>query len=201
VFDHFLRRFKDQLLAPLAHVLRSVSPNLISVVALVFGLAAAVAAYRHLFGLGLVLWLANRVTDGLDGAVARYADNQTDFGGYLDILLDFVVYAAIPVGFALGSADSAVTGSAVVLEASFFVNAASWMYLSAILEKRASGARSTGELTAVTMPPAIVAGTETIVFFCLFYAVPSRLATLFVVMATLVGVNIIQRLLWARRAL
>jgi hypothetical protein len=75
------------------------------------------------------------------------------------------------------------------------------MYLSAILEKRASGARSTGELTTVTMPPAIVAGTETIVFFCLFYAVPSRLATLFVVMATLVGVHIIQRLLWARRAL
>ena len=74
------------------------SPNLISLVALVFGLGAAIAAARAEWGLGLALWLANRVTDGLDGTVARVAERQSDFGGYLDILLDFVVYAAIPVG-------------------------------------------------------------------------------------------------------
>jgi phosphatidylglycerophosphate synthase len=201
VFDHLLRGFKDQLLAPLARLLRGVPPNLISVVALVFGLGAAAAAARAEWGLGLALWIANRTTDGVDGTVARLAERQTDFGGYLDILLDFVVYAAIPIGFAISSIDRPVLLWAVALEGAFFVNACSWMYLSAVLEKRASGARSTGELTTVTMPPALVAGFETVVFYALFFLFPQKLALLFGLMTTMVGINIIQRLVWARRVL
>lgn len=201
MFDHLLRGLKDRLLAPLARLLRGVSPNLLSVIALVFGLAAAVAAARGEWSLGLALWLANRVTDGLDGTVARLAETQTDFGGYLDILLDFVVYAAVPVGFAFQSADRSVPLWAAALEGAFFVNACSWMYLSAVLEKRASGAAATGELTTVTMPPALVAGFETVVFFSLFFLFPDRLPLLFALMASLVGINIVQRLVWARRVL
>jgi phosphatidylglycerophosphate synthase len=201
MFDHLLRGLKDRLLAPLAMLLRGVPPNVLTVIALLFGLGAAAAAAQGAWGIGLVLWFANRVTDGLDGTVARLAERQTDFGGYLDILLDFVVYAAIPVGFAVSSPERLVLVLAVALEGSFFVNACSWMYLSAILEKRASGAASTGELTTVTMPPALVAGFETLVFFSLFFLFPDRLVTLFGLMTGLVGINIVQRLVWARRVL
>lgn len=201
MFDHLLRGVKDRLLAPLAMLLRGVPPNLISVIALMLGLGAAVAASRAAFGVGLALWLANRITDGLDGTVARVADRQTDFGGYLDILLDFVVYAAIPVGFGIQSANRDVLLWAVVLEGTFFVNACSWMYLSAVLEKRAAGASARGELTTVTIPPALVAGFETVVFYALFFLLPARLELLFGLMATLVGINVVQRLVWARRVL
>lgn len=201
MFDHLLRGFKDRLLAPLAALLRGVPPNLISVLALLIGVGAAVAAARAAFTVGLALWLANRIADGLDGTVARVAERQSDFGGYLDILLDFVVYAAVPVGFALSTADRGVLVWAVALEGAFFVNACSWMYLSAVLEKRASGARATGELTTVTMPPALVAGFETVVFFALFYLFPAKLPLLFGLMTVLVAINVVQRLLWARRVL
>ena len=70
-----------------------------------------------------------------------------------------------------------------------------------MLEKRASGARATGELTTVTMPPALVAGFETVVFFALFYLFPLKLPLLFGLMTTLVGLNVVQRLVWARRVL
>ena len=201
MFDHLLRGFKDRLLAPLALLLRGVPPNAITLMAFALGIGAAAAAWRGAWMIGLALWVANRVTDGLDGTVARLAERQSDFGGYLDILLDFVVYAAIPVGFAIQSADRIVLVWAVVLEGAFFVNACSWMYLSAVLEKRASGASARGELTTVTMPPALVAGFETVVFYALFFVFPGRLAILFGVMSTLVGVNIVQRLVWARRVL
>ena len=201
MFDHLLRGLKDRLLAPLAMVLRGVPPNALSLLALLLGLAAAASAARGAWGIGLALWLANRVTDGLDGTVARLADTQSDFGGYLDILLDFIVYAAVPLGFAIQSSDRLVLLWAVTLEGIFFVNACSWMYLSAVLEKRASGARATGELTTVTMPPALVAGFETVVFFALFYLFPARLPLLFGLMTTLVGINVVQRLVWARRVL
>ena len=201
MFDHLLRGLKDRLLTPLATLLRGVPPNVLSLIALLLGLGAAVAAATGAWVAGLALWLANRVTDGLDGTVARVAGRQTDFGGYLDILLDFIVYAAIPLGFALQSTDRLVLVLAVALEGVFFVNACSWMYLSAVLEKRASGARATGELTTVTMPPALVAGFETVVFFALFYLFPLKLPLLFGLMTTLVGLNVVQRLVWARRVL
>lgn len=201
MFDHLLRGLKDRLLTPLATLLRGVPPNVLSLIALLLGLSAAVAAATGAWAAGLVLWLANRVTDGLDGTVARVAGRQTDFGGYLDILLDFIVYAAIPLGFAMQSTDRLVLVLAVALEGMFLVNACSWMYLSAVLEKRASGARVTGELTTVTMPPALVAGFETVVFFALFYLFPLKLPLLFGLMTTLVGLNVVQRLVWARRVL
>ena len=201
MFDHLLRGLKDRLLAPLARLCIGIPPNLLTLVALVLGLGAAVAAAQSRWHLGLVLWLANRVVDGLDGAVARLAERQTDFGGYFDILCDFVVYAMIPVGFAQSAQDRPEVMALVAMLASFFVNAASWMYLSAILEKRSAGAQATGELTSVTMPPAIIAGFETVVFFSLFFLFPRRTEELFMLMAVLVSVGVVQRLVWARKVL
>lgn len=201
MFDHLLRSLKDRLLMPLAMLFRGVAPNVLTLTAFVFGIGAALAAWQGIWLAGLLLWTLNRITDGLDGTVARVAERQTDFGGYLDILLDFIVYAAIPVAFAIQSADRNVLVWTTVLEATFFVNACSWMYLSAVLEKRASGASATGELTTVTMPPALVAGFETVVFFALCYLFPAHLVTLFGAMSALVGINVIQRLVWARKML
>jgi phosphatidylglycerophosphate synthase len=48
----------------------------------------------------LALIIISRIGDGLDGSVAR-ASARTDFGGYLDITLDFVFYGAIPLGFVM----------------------------------------------------------------------------------------------------
>jgi phosphatidylglycerophosphate synthase len=200
MFDHLLRLLKDRWLAPFARMLGPrVSPTALSLIAFCFGIAAAVAAYRGLVFLSLVAWAVNRVLDGLDGTHARVHAQQSDFGGYLDIMLDFLVYAAIPV--ALVARDPTLALAGVFLEATFFVNTASWMYLSAILEGRQSGAASRGELTTVTMPPGVIAGTETVVLYALFLTLETWRAPLFWLMGALVCVNVVQRLWWARRAL
>ena len=75
------------------------------------GLLAAAAIAAGQFGLGLVLILLSRLGDGLDGAVAAIR-GRTDLGGYLDIVLDFLFYGAIPTGFVLAApADNAVPGA------------------------------------------------------------------------------------------
>jgi hypothetical protein len=89
----------------------------------------------------------------------------------------------------------------MLLVASFFVNAASWMYLSAVLEQRRQGAAATGENTTVTMPPGLIAGTETVAFYTAFFVFPTYQCLLFYTMAALVMVNVVQRLIWARRQL
>ena len=201
MLDHTLRVYKDDLLRPIAGQLGRISPNAITLLALVIGLAAAGAAALQWYWGALGLWLLNRVFDGLDGMVARAHARQSDFGGYLDIVLDFVVYAAVPVGFFLGNQSGANALALILLLSSFYVNAASWIYLSAILEKRAAGAGARGELTTVTMPTGLVGGAETILFYCAFLAWPGGLPWLFGAMTAMVLVGIGQRLWWARRNL
>jgi phosphatidylglycerophosphate synthase len=152
---------------------------------------------------GLALWILNRVFDGLDGTVARLQGSQSDFGGYLDIIIDFVIYAAVPIGLALAAADGGATDPVmlmlIILLAVYYVNGASWMYLAAILEKRRYG--ENGRLTSVTMPAGIIGGTETIIFYCAFIIFPGYLVWLFGLMSLLTGISIVQRLIWAAREL
>ena len=199
VFDAFLRGLKDWLLRPIARVVGTrIHPNVITISAWLVGLLAAVAAGRSDFHSALGLWLANRVLDGFDGTLSRVTGTQTDFGGYLDIVLDFSVYAMVVVGLVIGNHTWPTTGAGSVLIATFYVNAASWMYLAAILEKRESGATATGEDTTVTMPPGFIAGTETFVFYVLFLLFPANLPLLFTVMSIGVVATIVQRIAWAR---
>src|SRR5262245_38590663 len=86
----------------------------------VLGLAAAVFIALGQFGVALSLFLANRIADGLDGAVAR-TTRRTDRGAFLDITLDFLIYAAVPLGFAAWNAPANALPAAFLL-ASFVAN-------------------------------------------------------------------------------
>ncbi len=199
MFDHLLRQLKDRWLAPFSRLLGArVSPFSISLLAFVAGVGATLAAYRGQNTTALVAWLINRTLDGLDGTHARVHNRQSDVGGYLDIMFDFIVYAAIPSALAVASHQPALLVATVFLLSTFFVNAASQMYLAAILEQRARGAGARGELTTITMPPALIAGAETVIFYSLFLAIPSWRLVLFWTMGVLVCVNVVQRLWWAR---
>jgi phosphatidylglycerophosphate synthase len=202
MFDQLLRPLKDLLLGPVARALGPrVPPAAITGLAFAAGLSCAVAVLESHLRVALALWLVNRLLDGLDGMHARVHVRVSHFGAYLDVVLDFVVYAAIPVAFVVAEREYVLALAGVFLLASFYVNAASWMYLAALLEARLEGAAARGETTSTTMPPGIVGGTETIVFYVLFFLMPSRLAMLFTLMAALVLANVAVRLHWANRRL
>lgn len=202
MFDQFFRSLKDSLLEPVARALGpGLPPVVITWLAFLAGLACAAAVLNRSLGVALGLWLLNRLLDGLDGTHARVHGRVSHFGAYLDIVLDFVVYAAIPLAFVAAARQYELALAGVFLLASFYVNAASWMYLSALLEARREGASAPGETTSATMPPGIVAGAETIVFYVLFFLIPARLAILFTIMAILVLTNVAVRLHWANRRL
>jgi len=202
MFDDLLRDLKDRVLAPVARAIGGrVSPLAISLIGFGAGLAAVPFLLRRQYGAALACWLANRILDGLDGTLARVQGRSSDLGAYLDLLLDFVVYAALPIALALGQPSPLLLVALGFLLGTFYLNAASWMYLAAILERRGRGATATGERTQVTMPPGLVAGTETILFYAAFMLWPPQAAPLFVVMTGLVLVGVVQRVLWAHRHL
>src|SRR5690606_36302697 len=82
---------------------------------------------------GLALLLASRLMDGLDGAVAR-ATQPTDRGGFLDITLDFLFYASIPLAFAVADPARNALPAAVLL-AAFIGTASSFLAFAIVAEK------------------------------------------------------------------
>lgn len=199
MFDQQMRRVKDAAFAPIGRLFGRFSPLALTGVALLFGVGTAVFLFYQLYPWALLAWLLNRSFDALDGVVARQQARQSDFGGYLDTVADFLVYALVPVGLALGRPSAAGMILLPILLTSFYVNAASWMYLAAILEKRGAGAKARTEETTITMPAGLVGGTETILFFLAFILFPGWYPWLFGLMAALIGLTIIQRLYWAWR--
>src|SRR6516164_1144999 len=146
------------------------SPNQVTIAGFGLGLAAAIAIAFGGFAIGLLLFLLSRTADGLDGAVAR-ATMPTDRGGFLDIALDFFVYAAIPLAFAVYDPSSNAFSAALLL-ASFLANGSVFLAFAILAEKRAlvfdfRGSRSIYYLGG------IAEGSETIAFFAAFCLFPS----------------------------
>ena len=195
MFDEQMRLGKERLLRPLARPLHFLAPWHLSLISLGMGVASAIALAGQAYGLGFILWFLNRLFDGLDGTLARSQGQKSDFGGYLDILIDFIVYALIPIGLVLGQPSEAAWLSLAMMLGVFYVNAASWMYLAAILEKRQRS--QTGQMTSVTMPAGLIGGTETIILYTFFMLFPSFFISLFYLMTFLVVITIAQRIHWA----
>ncbi len=194
-----MRRLKDRVGTPLAKRLQHVSPLAMSALALLVGLLASYAAYQQAYLWAFGLWYLNRALDGLDGLIARLTDSQSDLGGYVDIVTDYVIYAALPIGLVAGAPSNERYLALAFLLASFYVNSASWMYLAAILEKRSAHSPDTD--TTIVMPAGLIGGVETIVVYGVFLLFPAHIIWLFSIFGTLVLFTAFQRVVWAKRNL
>lgn len=75
---------------------RSLVPNMLTVLALCAGLTAVRFALADKFDYAAFAILAAAVLDGLDGRVARLLKGETRFGAELDSLTDFVNFGVVP---------------------------------------------------------------------------------------------------------
>jgi phosphatidylglycerophosphate synthase len=193
MIDNTLRASKAVVLIPVASRLAGVHPTKITLLAFAMGLLTVASIVLNQYHLTWLFWLLNRVLDGLDGEVARRFGKQSDFGGYIDILCDMAIYALIPLALVFANPSTLAWLCVAFLLATFYVNAASWMFLSAVLEKRSSQKSR----TSIAMPTGIIEGTETIIFYFAFLLFPSALVGLSIAMSVLVIATVAQRIIWA----
>lgn len=146
----------------------ALTPNALTLIGMAFGLGAAGSVVQNQHGLCLILIGLSRLADGLDGPLARLHGKSTDFGGYLDILCDFVFYAAIPLGFAVALPGNALP--AATLLASFLLTGVSHLAFAIPAEKRGMETQAQGP-KSFFFADGLAEGTETIAVFvamCLF---------------------------------
>ena len=146
-----------------------ISADAVTLAGLVPGLAAALMIVLELDGAALVLFGLNRFLDGLDGAIAR-STRRTDRGGFLDIVLDFAIYGAIPLAFALRDSGAFALPAAVLLF-SFYVNGASFLAFAAVAAKRGMSSDIRG-IKSIYFTAGFMEGTETILFFAAMILLP-----------------------------
>ena len=135
MFDRPLQSFLARALdAPAALLVQmGCSANAITVLGGIFGGLGFVSISIGWIDGGLGFVLANRLCDGLDGAVARRV-GTTDFGGFLDIVVDFVFYASVPLAFAIYNPSYALPAAFVIF--TFMGTGASFLGFAIIAAKR-----------------------------------------------------------------
>ncbi len=169
---------------------RGVNANAVTWTGLGAGLLAAVALALGFFPLAFALIVLNRIIDGLDGAVAR-ATTPTDSGGYLDIVVDYVFYSGIPLGFAIvDPAANAVPAAALL--ASFCLTCSSFLAFAIIAAKRGIETAAHGR-KSFFYSTGLIEGTETIAFFLIIAALPAWFPPLAWLFAGLCVLTTIQR--------
>ncbi len=162
------------------------------------GMAAAVVIAFGGFGWGLVLLLASRLADGLDGAVARLTQ-PTDRGAFLDITLDFLFYASIPLAFAVTDPAANALPAAVLL-AAFIGTGASFLAFAVMAERRG--------LVNVQTPNkglfylgGLTEASETLICFALMCLWPERFGWWAYGFAVLCGLTIVTRIVGGAKTL
>ena len=157
------------------------------------GMAAAVAIAFEAYIAGLVMLLISRLMDGLDGAVAR-ATTPTDRGGFLDITLDFLFYASIPLAFAIAHPAQNALPAAVLL-AAFIGTGSSFLAFAIVAEKK--------KLTSTALPDksfyflgGLTEATETIVALSAMCLWPAAFPLIAYAFAALCAITIAMRIGW-----
>jgi phosphatidylglycerophosphate synthase len=111
MLDPMLRQLFDRPLARAGAVLGArVSANALTVSGFAAGIVASGLIVAGFAPVALAFLLLSRVADILDGAVAR-VKGPTALGAFLDMSLDLIVCAALPVAFAIQNPESGLAAA------------------------------------------------------------------------------------------
>mmetsp|Transcript_28002 Transcript_28002/g.32124 ORF Transcript_28002/g.32124 Transcript_28002/m.32124 type:complete len:212 (-) Transcript_28002:144-779(-) len=209
MFDHFFRHVKEYFLHPFANFLGKLfTPNQITTISFFFGILTCRSVLQHDYQTALIHWTVNRVLDGMDGVVARLTNQQTEFGGFYDIVTDFIVYSIVPIALVKAEPSEDAWFALATMLASFFVNGSSLFLIAGMVEKRNltshkkdDDAKDTGrkELTSLHMPRGIVEGTETMFVYGFFIYCHDDLVTWFIGFSVAVWITAFLRFFWVWR--
>lgn len=193
-----LDKFITPIIQPLLHPVvirlhkRGVTADQLTLLGFIIGmLVLPLLAYELWFG-ALIAIVLNRIFDGLDGALARYANQSSSAGGYLDITLDFLFYAAVPLGFILANpAQNAIAGAFLLTT---FIGTGSSFLAFAIAAEKYKLDKPQFKYKSFYYLNGLTEGSETIALFVAFCIWPQHFAVLASIFAIACAITIFTRI-------
>ncbi|MEV8252754.1 CDP-alcohol phosphatidyltransferase family protein [Rhodoglobus sp. NPDC076762] len=213
MLDVQLRRAVSKPLNTMASALDVpwITPDRLTMAGLIIGLSSAALAATQFWALAAVAWLASRVLDGLDGTLARRrlaaesaprSPAASEAGGFLDIVVDFVVYGATVLGVAVGAttAFGAPWWPFLVVLFAYYINGAAFLAFSSIAE-RTGRSLSDDDNRSLFFLGRIAEGGETVFVHTLWLLLPFIAWQIAIVWSIVVLVSAAQRMIVGYRLL
>ncbi|TMS94676.1 hypothetical protein CWB58_02790 [Pseudoalteromonas sp. S201] len=194
MLDKYVTPIIKPLLTPVVMLINKsgITANQLTVFGFLVGMfAVPLLAFEMWYG-ALIAIALNRILDGLDGALARYANQSSSAGGFLDITLDFLFYAAIPLGFILANpAQNAIAGA--ILLATFIGTGSSFLAFAIAAEKFKLD-KPQFKYKSFYYLNGLTEGTETIALFVAFCIWPQHFAIMASLFAAACAITIFTRI-------
>jgi phosphatidylglycerophosphate synthase len=194
MLDKYITPVIKPLINPIVCLLdkRQISADQLTVTGFIIGMLALPLLAFQLWHLALIAIILNRLFDGLDGALARRQNNSSSAGGFLDICLDFLFYAAIPLGFAIANPEQNALAAAVLL--SVFIGTGSSFLAFAIPAEKLDIDRPQFSYKSFYYLNGLTEGTETIAIFIAFCLWPHYFSELAYGFALLAAITVFTRI-------
>lgn len=198
-----LDRYATALIKPAINRLARVaagaglSANQLTMMGFTLGMFAAFLIANSAYLAGATALFASRILDALDGAVARLT-RPTDAGGFLDIALDFVFYASIPLAFAYSDPARNALPAAVLL-AAFVGTSSSFLAFAVIAAKRGMSNLDYPDKSFYFLG-GLTEATETLACFAAMCIYPEYFIELAYGFAALCAVTTATRIWWGWRS-
>ena len=167
------------------------SANILTITGFLIGIFSVLLISNENYIFGLFLILFNRFFDGLDGVVAR-KKGSTNFGGYLDILCDFIFYSAVVVGFAIVNLEK--NGSTVIFLLFSFVGTGTSFLAFAAVEKKNDILKCGRGKKVFYYSSGLIEGSETIAFYIMICIFPEYFSIIGVIFGFLCWMTVFGRI-------
>lgn len=163
------------------------TPNVVTGIGFVVGVGACVAVATDRWLVGLIMWLLNRLIDGLDGPLARRV-GETQLGGFLDIMADFAIYGGIVVAIGWAVPDARL--AALVVFLAYYLNGSAFLAWSSLAQSRMLA----GDGRSLHFPAGLAEGSETIAAMSVVLLFRSYARELLWAWAAVVAITVVQRI-------
>ncbi len=171
--------------------------NQLTLIGFFLGMCAALLIANSAYLTGAIAIFISRLFDALDGAVARMTQ-PTDAGGFLDIALDFLFYASIPLAFAFSDPARNALPAAVLL-AAFIGTGSSFLAFAVIAAKRGMSSLAYPDKSFFFLG-GLTEATETLLCFLAMCVYPEFFIELAYGFAALCAITTATRIWWGWKA-
>ena len=169
MFDRQIQKYTQKPLQYISKLfLKFISPNHMTLIGFSFGLLMCLSIIIDQYLIAIIFLFLNRLSDGLDGTMARL-QNPTPLGGYLDIVLDFLIYGGFVLSFGITEQNNTLLS--MILLCCYIGTGSTFLAKAAILPSLTNQNLNEEIPKSFHYAVGLVEGTETIVFmvFCLLF--------------------------------
>ena len=171
MFDRQIQKYTENPLKYIAKLfLKFISPNHMTLIGFICGVLMCLSIIIDQYLIAIIFLFLNRLSDGLDGAMARL-QTPTPLGGYLDIVLDFLIYGGFVLSFGITEQNNTLLS--MILLFCYIGTGSTFLAKAAILPSLTKQNLNEEIPKSFHYAVGLVEGTETIVFMVLCLLFPN----------------------------